>query len=305
VRKDLPNEDHAASGGRGSRAAVVVADGHGDPACPRAHVGARFAVGEAMLSMLDAHELLGEDQAENEELMRDRLFADILGAWRSRVLEDSTARPFSDDELAAIRPPSDESEESIRNAAIRAYGTTLVAAAVCPGWLLLLQVGDGECGVVYLDRPPIEPLPDDGVAGVRTTSMALPDAGDLVRVAALPLELDQVAAVWVCTDGFSTAQADPAWRELVGEQLREALTTMGPREVADQLPGWLGPAASAGGDDTTMAILLAGHLAPAGAAGTDGSEPLRPPRRPRVPRTTLWDADTDPATATLPGDGRA
>lgn len=157
--------------------------------------------------------------------------------------------------------PGDAAEPGVAaqidpHAVLRAYGTTLVAALVCPGWLVLVQVGDGEIGVVLDSGESLAPLPDDGLAGTATTSLALPDAVSVARAATLDTSDVRPVVVWLCTDGFVTAQADPSWRTLVAGQLLEQSATLGAEGLAERLPVWLEPAAVTGGDDTSMALLV-------------------------------------------------
>lgn len=287
IRKGLPNEDATACGGTSWVSAAAVADGHGDASCPRAEVGSRLAAQAAvnlLLEWADA-ELVGAQPSPDAERVQTLLARDavpkLVARWRYLVAADVAEFNLSPAEVAAVRRSEPQPEEATWDATgdspdarpgespvaddgvaaptevecWRAYGTTLVAALVCKGWVLVTQIGDGECGVVVADGHDVSPVPDDGVGGVATTSLAMPEAADVARVAALPTS-DPPVAVWVCTDGFSGAQADTSWRQLVAEQLFELATTVGPGAVKEKLPGWLGPAASASGDDTSMVILI-------------------------------------------------
>jgi hypothetical protein len=306
VRRGAPNEDAAAVSVPGPTACVAVADGHGDRSCPRAARGARFAVETAreLLGAVD-HAALSADPLGVAETVRATVVEPLVDRWRVRVWEDVAADAFNAEELA-LMPGGVDGGPLTDTAVAHAYGTTLLAAAAGQVWLILVQVGDGEVGVGYASGSARQPIPDDGAyAGQFTASLASPQAAAHIRVSAVPVSSpDPVAAVWACTDGFSGAQADPRWRDLVAQQLVATLAGYGPAEVARRLPGWLGPAAHTAGDDTTMAILLAGHSGqqnpprsrPAGTAlgaGEDSTlaatrtlDPEQPKqlRRPRWPR---------------------
>ncbi len=78
----------------------------------------------------------------------------------------------------------------------------------------------------------------------------------MARAATLDTSDVRPVVVWLCTDGFVTAQADPSWRTLVAGQLLEQSATLGAEGLAERLPVWLEPAAVTGGDDTSMALLV-------------------------------------------------
>jgi hypothetical protein len=123
--------------------------------------------------------------------------------------------------------------------------------------------------------------------GVQTDSLATPDPRAAVRTDSHPVT--DVVAAWACTDGFSTAQTDPDWRDLVGGQLRQLLATRTPAEIGADLDGWLEPAAAVG-DDTTMVLVLREGLTDRLARhGTSKRYDLLPPTLPpRTRRRSLW-----------------
>lgn len=288
VRRGLPNEDWAAASAAGPTAAIAVADGHGDRRCPRAWAGAQFAAESAIsaLAGVDSARLVGVSPEAVETLLAEEITPTIWTAWQRQVRDDHDARPFGLEELQAIEASS---EPATAVDVQRAYGTTLVAAAMVSGWLLGVQVGDGALGTVTaagLAGEPVAAGPEHG--GTSTASLA---SGDLstARVCALPPD-PEVVAVWVCTDGFSGAQFDPDWRAQVAEQIAEELATAGPDRIATELARWLSPAATTAGDDTTMAMLLASRP---GQLITPGDRPLGLV-------STLGEQTVPPATLPLP-----
>jgi hypothetical protein len=278
ARRDLPNQDATGASPPGTTVVAAVADGHGDPRCCRADRGSRLAVRAALDVLLGVPARLGDSARANDALLHDVVVPDLVAAWQRLVEQDAAADPLTADEVALTTgspvgvPGLDAYEwlylsaapagepgaaaETDPHAILRAYGTTFVGALACPGWLVLVQVGDGEIGVVLDSGEPLAPLPDDGHAGTATTSLALPDAASVARVATVPTGDAPAAVVWLCTDGFATAQADPAWRTLVAGQLLAQSATLGAEGLAERLPGWLEPAAMTGGDDTSMAVLV-------------------------------------------------
>lgn len=288
VRRGLPNEDYVAASAAGLTAAIAVADGHGDSRCPRARTGAQFAAESAVsaLAGIDSTRLLGESPETVRALVAEEITPAIWTAWQEQVLADHRARPFGLEELTAIGATG---EADLTIDVLRAYGTTLVAAAVVSGWLLGLQIGDGALGTVTsagLAGEPLSAGPEHG--GTATASLA---GGDLsvARVCALPAARD-VIAVWVCTDGFSGAQFDPDWRAQVATQIAQELATTGPERIATELARWLSPAAATAGDDTTMAMLLVSR---------PEQSPASPGDRPLGRASRLGESTVPPATLPL------
>jgi hypothetical protein len=135
----------------------------------------------------------------------------------------------------------------------RAYGTTALGVLVAAGWVRALAIGDGDIGCVERGGRHRSLCPSPASIGVQTESVAAPDAVTALRVDAWPSA--EVIAAWACTDGFSTAQVEPRWRQLVATQLRSMLDTRTCKQIADGLDEWLQPAAGVG-DDTTMVLAL-------------------------------------------------
>ncbi|MGI8435012.1 MAG: protein phosphatase 2C domain-containing protein [Nocardioidaceae bacterium] len=288
IRRNAPNEDATWTSRPGTIAAVAVADGHGDLACPRSGRGAIAAARIAVHVLMDtATRGFPADTDAILDLLRTRIVRLILEEWQEFVQNDAAAEPFTRREMSAllrldmgdeldVADPSrltdvkNYSEDLDALTTARAYGTTLVAALATQGLILVVQVGDGEAGVAFSDGTSLVPVPDDGPVGQATISLAMADAAGLARVAVLPTtSRETVSAVWVCSDGFSGAQADSTWRDLVAQQLLEQLAADGPQAVADKLSGWLAPAADTAGDDTSMAILLAGDPESEPSGNTD------------------------------------
>jgi hypothetical protein len=245
ARRGLPNEDAFQLSEPGPVAGIAVADGHGDRRVPRAALGARYAAELAVATLTGA---LGRWKPPDPHALAEQL----LGSWRERVLRDFAGRPLTDAECAVAGEPDSDDR------AIWLYGTTLLAAAADQHRLIACQIGDGELGLVYDEGELQLPVGRAESAGRYTASMALPRAGDHLKLAVVNLAMAGEVLVWACTDGFSGAQADPDWRTVVARQLSAHRREHGVDDLAARLPEWLRPAAESSGDDTTMALLVRG-----------------------------------------------
>ena len=134
--------------------------------------------------------------------------------------------------------------------------TTVLAAAANDSVVVLAKLGDGDVVVVSDTGEVWQPLPEDELLdGVRTTSLCQPDPLESLRVVALPAE--QVRLAYLCTDGFGKPQMDDQWWRQVGSELVQRAAEHGTDWLTERLPGWLEEPAEVGGDDTTMAVLVA------------------------------------------------
>jgi hypothetical protein len=251
VHRSVGNQDAFCLVSRPDSPVVTVADGHGAAAHPRSAQGARLAA-DLLAKHLAACDLPdGLPEATTALTLTARRF---VAQWRAAVLAAASARPFTPDERAALADGTTTRSAATDDMAVRGYGTTVLGVRVAGGWVGAIAIGDGDIGCVDVHGQHRTLCPMPQKIGVQTDSLASPDPLAAVRVDACPT--DSLVAAWACTDGFSDAQADPLWRDLVGTQLLRSLQERGPAGIATALDGWLAPAASVG-DDTTMALVLA------------------------------------------------
>lgn len=210
------------SGDAADTVGAAVADGHGDPRHPRSGRGAVLAV-----------------QAAAEVLrsgVGDELPESLVRVWRRLVAADVQ-----------------EEAEPLAGEAWTEYGTTLLAAAGTGSALVVVRVGDGEVGLVD-DTGGHRSLPTTGPPTVGVTASLA--GGGPAAVDVLDAVDGGVRAVWLATDGFTAAQAERGWRDVVAAQLHERLAGDRRADVAAQLPDWIAPAAADGGDDVSLALLV-------------------------------------------------
>ncbi|MFC5728001.1 MULTISPECIES: protein phosphatase 2C domain-containing protein [Nocardioides] len=254
VRDQLPIQDAVltwsdlASG----QAVIAVADGHGHKLHFRSDTGSALAAVSAvevlrrMLPELGA--LDGPDNGEAALDLLSRTAASLVDTWVAKVTHHLEANPYSPAEV----------EAGAAGDPLRAYGTTILAAAAVGDLIAFLQIGDGDSVLVSAHGEASRPLPEDpDLDGLHTTSLCQPRPLDALRVAVVDARVDDVALIFLCTDGFGRPRvdADGWWRE-TGEQLLEFSRTRGLNWIRDQLPEWLAEPARIGGDDTTMALMV-------------------------------------------------
>ena len=133
VRAHLPNQDAVHWTANRSRLTVMaVADGHGSAESFRSDVGSRLAVTTA------AEVLLSFDAGEEPDVLADRVAsagpAALVAAWTAAVEDHLEDHPFGPDDPVA----------QLGGNPFLAYGSTLLAAVVVPGRIVLLQLGDGD-----------------------------------------------------------------------------------------------------------------------------------------------------------------
>jgi hypothetical protein len=256
VHLGLPNQDsHGAatfeiSGGRG--VAAAVADGHGNRRHFRSEFGSRFAVDAATSCVLRTFAGDGVDWASREGALKakDRLIPAVISSWRSAVAEHVSSFPFTPEE-ESLRLFGDDPEI--------AYGSTLLFGVWTSGWLLCIQIGDGDIIAVQTDSTALVPVPSDpNIYGHRTTSLCQPDAFDSFRYGIVDSPREPPLAVLLATDGYANAQVAENWQTKVGSDIANLLNANGSEWVGRELKSWVERCASenGSGDDTTVSLVI-------------------------------------------------
>jgi Protein phosphatase 2C len=312
-----PNQDSVATewvGGSGTVAAV--ADGHGHSRHLRSARGSHFAVrvgceiAHELAERLDASSILfpqhgpppTQEAAADEitEQVREFLIPQVVSRWRTMVLADVAADPFTEAEQDQRLYGDDETI---------AYGSTLLLGVALHDWLILAQIGDGDVVGVRADGRAIMPVPaDPQLDGRVTTSLCGPDALSDFRVGLVDTSRISLLAVMLATDGYGNAQVADKWPSAFSGDLAWMLREKDLDWLASQLPLWAARCASAHGsaDDTTVALMLFPAALPPrpaqpsnGPGGRDpGSEETTIPAVPHG--DTAPHADTAPHGDTAP-----
>jgi hypothetical protein len=250
---------------------MAVSDGHGSPRSFRSDRGALFAVEVAVgfaTRLLAKHQDAGTSQIRREA--ESSLPAEIVEAWRGKVMEDWRCNPPSDAEGAAGANGSMATDDEASRVPI-VYGATLLLVAVGEGFAFYLQLGDGEILVACESNGevPIEvhhPLPPDSrLIANETTSLCLPEAATMFRFAFREFDEQLPALILAATDGYPNSFSTPADFERVASDLLPIFVQQGAPYVRDHLREWLWEASRDGsGDDVTVGLIR--RVAAAGAA---------------------------------------
>lgn len=246
---DLPNQDASFVGVEDGLALAGVADGHGHRTHFRSREGAWAAVHTVAELLAPAK---GLDSEALDDLLSGSVRSSLVPQWRARVLAHAAEHPCTSDELSRLGGDSPDQ-------LVLAYGTTLVAAVSTGPALGLVQLGDGDAVVAFADGEVVKPLPEDPLLdGHRTTSLCQPEATSSLRTAVLDLTRRRIELCFVATDGFGSPRLDTkTWWVQVAEELTAHVASHGSEWVESKLPDWLVEPAETGGDDTTVAILVA------------------------------------------------
>jgi serine/threonine protein phosphatase PrpC len=223
---------------------MAVADGHGSERCFRSARGAELAVASA-LAVLGRYLDLSHAGARPTD--RVPLARDLVDSWRAAVQRDLEESPIGSLPSDAQMDGDDE---------FMPYGTTMLAAAASDDIVVVAQLGDGESLLASTAQGPIRPpLRDPELAADTTTSLALPDAEDRIRIAFVHLSERPVDLVLLASDGYSNAFADDAAFGQVATDLLAWLSQRDPQWVAQELPVWLAQSAAVSGDDASLGLL--------------------------------------------------
>jgi len=199
---------------------AVVADGHGDSSCFRSDRGSKFAVAcatEGIKQFVKQHELLFKpglirkpdppSHRELEKLLREKLIRQTVASWNMLVMEDHRKNPFTEQELEQVNGKYRERYEN-NESVNKAYGTSLLAAAVTPWYCFGYHIGDGRFSVLYQDSSGEQPVPWDKKCYLNvTTSICdddILDRGEEGVRAFLSLHSEKAppVAFFLCSDGI-------------------------------------------------------------------------------------------------------
>jgi hypothetical protein len=273
-RTGAPNQDAHQSAvidtPTGPVVVLAVADGHGGRRYVRSHDGAALATA---LAVQVSAELLGRPGSDPASVSR-ALPARLLPRWRSGVSAHLDAHPFTPTEHERAGCNLDE-------AALPAYGATLVVALIAPDGVHLVQIGDGDA-LVHTADGVCRPVRDDPrLVGNQTTSLCLPDALSDFRHGFVDAA-HQPSLVLVSTDGYGNSFAADDWADSVLADVARLVDRNGWAAVETALPEWVAESARVGGDDVTVLI----GMPPGPTAGAATPGPSTVPAR-RISRRTL------------------
>ena len=150
IKKGQPNQDASLCVKDKAYTFLAVADGHGGDRYFRSDVGSRIAVESARECMTSSTVIIALKKPAREKERENiilQLKKSIVSRWNTLVSDHIDANPFTDDELGGI---SEKHAERYRagEQIEAAYGSTLIAALLTDTFLLVMQIGDGNCVAV-------------------------------------------------------------------------------------------------------------------------------------------------------------
>jgi serine/threonine protein phosphatase PrpC len=188
---------------------AVVADGHGDENCFRSAKGAEFAVNCAIQSIYEFANSIEAQLGNKKAAFKDfdtkirQLIKHIIKKWHEEVEKDYTLNPFRAEELVQADDKHRKRYEE-GNSLNKAYGTTLIAAAITKDYWLGIHIGDGRLTALYPNGSYDQPVPWDEKCYLNvTTSLCDNDSFENTRFYfSLNSEKAMPIAVFLCTDGL-------------------------------------------------------------------------------------------------------
>lgn len=156
---------------------AVVSDGHGGCDYVRSQIGSAMACEAAVKNIRRLFENISPEAFLAEpDMMLTQLEAAIINDWNESVRSHYEANPFTEEELDCVSEKAGAAYFSGHRIE-RAYGATLIAAAVTRDYWFGIQIGDGKC--VAFDEAGIctQPIPWDEECFLnKTTSICGSDA---------------------------------------------------------------------------------------------------------------------------------
>jgi hypothetical protein len=269
IKSDTVKQDAATFCDDETVSIAVVSDGHGDSSCFRSDKGAAFAVACVTKGIQQFVEENSEPLSHIglEKLIREKLIKQTIASWNASVMMDYQANPFTKEELENVSEKYKKRYESGEGLS-KAYGATLIAAAITPQYWFGLHIGDGRFSVLYKNGEGAQPVPWDPKCYLNVTTSICDDdilkrEKDGVRLfLSLHSEKDPPVAFFCCSDGiddnYPTDEKENA--KLLYRLYREVAVTFaedGYESTCGQIKDLANGFATKGkGDDTSLAGIV-------------------------------------------------
>ncbi len=156
---------------------AVVSDGHGGCDYVRSQIGSAMACEAAVKNIRRLFENISPEAFLAEpDMMLIQLEAAIINDWNESVRSHYEANSFTEEELDCVSEKAGASYRSGHRIE-RAYGATLIAAAVTRDYWFGIQIGDGKCAAFDEAGICTQPIPWDEKCFLnKTTSICGSDA---------------------------------------------------------------------------------------------------------------------------------
>lgn len=267
-RNDASNQDKFSwwqPAGDMTFAVLCVADGHGGSEYTRSDTGARLAVEQAQ--MLLVNEVLPrikdgsahEDLVQFKKQLEHQLPKDLPNRWRDSVNQHAADHPITENRSSDVSEQNSKENQETEPEIFpeQRYGATILAALLTPDLHIYIQLGDGDILTLSAEgevtRPPFDK--DSHLLANHTTSLCSKEAWRFVRIHFQPIVSKPPVLVMLATDGYVNSFAEDAAFKQVAIDFCDAIHHDGPTHVASQLIGWLKETSRAGsGDDISVVV---------------------------------------------------
>ena len=184
LKNKKPCEDYSITYQDTYKTIAVIADGHGDPRCFRAHIGAKIAC----FTVIEL--LKNKNDFEDDSL--EELSCLIKNEWYKKIEEHALIHPIN------------QGKQDMKFV----YGTTLSVVVLTTDKMILLNVGDGKCMVRYDDQSFVSLIKKKGIS---PDSLAYKDVKMDIYVSPLP------RCLMLTSDGGSSFQNEEVFINKVEE----------------------------------------------------------------------------------------
>lgn len=163
INKNKICQDYTISYYDSQMAIAIVCDGHGGNEYFRSDKGAKFACECALSSIrqfMEYENIFLNKSTKNIDEILNQLTKNIIAEWNMCVYKDAEENEFTEDEISSVSEDYKikiQKKEKIESV----YGTTLIATVISKNYLFCLQIGDGNCTVIYNDGTIESPIPTD------------------------------------------------------------------------------------------------------------------------------------------------
>jgi hypothetical protein len=232
---------------------MALADGHGNAKSFRSQQGARSAV--AVMHPIWSHFCTAyANTSQIKRWAEEQLPLELVRRWQERVDRSLRREPFTAVELDVLNPAD---RDQVAAHPSLAYGSTLLAVLMAPGYMIYLQLGDGDILAVSAAGDVERPLPKDSrLIGNETTSLCAAKAWAEVQVRFQTLAGDPPALILAATDGYANAYRDETAFQQVARDFWTLLRDEGEVAVRPHLKDWLNEVSQQGsGDDVSLGVL--------------------------------------------------
>jgi serine/threonine protein phosphatase PrpC len=199
------------------------------------------------------------------ELIRENLIKQMVSSWKNRVVEHYNSNPFTEKELENVSEKYRKEFEQ-GNEVNKAYGTSLIAAAITPWYWFGCHIGDGRFTVLYKDGSGGQPVPWDSRCYLNVTTSICDDdilerGEEGVRTCLfLHTQKAPPVAFFLCSDGVDDNYPVDGNEEYLYRLYRTIGVTFAEedfeptiRQIKDLADGY---ATKGKGDDTSLAGIV-------------------------------------------------